>query len=499
MLVAARRGSPMLVTRSAQRGSPLLVAARAAPARHIALTTSRRGAGTSSQFLAVLAPARRGIATAPARRGLATTSANNLVPAALRGLDYVGTVAFAASGTMVAGHAGMDILGCTMVGTITSLGGGTIRDLLLGRTPVFWFKEIEYLLLRVGTALAAFYAHDKLEGPVAEEALWWGDTLGIGAFSVVGAQAAASVGMGPLVVPICGMFTATCGGLVRDVLCRRPPKLLYSAAQDSPAAAGTLYAPAALSGASAYALLHFLKAPAPLAIALGCATTVGVRTYGYARNVKLPTYSDVPAGPAPRLAANDAHLVVTAWGPDATGHVAALARVLADARANISASKIATIGDDIVVMLVVSAPRGARAGLVSAATLAGKERGLKVDCRDVTPSHGTPPAAKVAGRVALEGPDSPGLVSNVASLLSKHGLNISSLDTRVVGVAPEGLQRRVTEAARSLDARDAATDLFCLEAIVTAPEKPDAAALKRDVAALRKRCRLDVLDVVMEE
>ena len=78
------------------------------------------------------------------------------------------------------------------------------------------------------------------------------------------------------------------------------------------------------------------------------------------------------------------------------------------------------------------------------------------------------------------GPDSPGLVSNVAALLARHGLNISSLDTRVVGVAPEGLQRRVTEAARSLDARDAATDLFCLEAIVTAPEKPDAAALKRD-------------------
>ena len=456
-----------------------------------AASTTRSLRCPTVQRLAVIA--------VPTRRGLATTSANNLVPAALRGLDYVGTVAFAASGTMVAGHAGMDILGCTMVGTITSLGGGTIRDLLLGRTPVFWFREVEYLLLCVGTALCAFYAHDKLEGPAAEQALWWGDTLGIGAFSVVGAQAAASVGMGPLVVPICGMFTATCGGLVRDVLCRRPPKLLYSAAQDSPAAAGTLYAPAALSGASAYAFLHFAGAGAPLAIALGCMTTVSVRTYGYARNVKLPTYSDVPAGPAPRLAANDAHLVVTAWGPDATGHVAALAQVLADARANISASKIATIGDDIVVMLVVSAPRGARAGLVSAATLAGKERGLKVDCRDVTPSHGTPPAAKVAGRVALEGPDSPGLVSNVASLLSKHGLNISSLDTRVVGVAPEGLQRRVTEAARSLDARDAATDLFCLEAIVTAPEKPDAAALKRDVAALRKRCRLDVLDVVMEE
>ena len=142
LLAAQQRAARMLVARAASRGS----------VRY------------SAQRLAVFAVPK-------ARRGLATTSANNLVPAALRGLDYVGTVAFAASGTMVAGHAGMDILGCTMVGTITSLGGGTIRDLLLGRTPVFWFKEVEYLLLCVGTALAAFYAHDKLEGPVAEEAL----------------------------------------------------------------------------------------------------------------------------------------------------------------------------------------------------------------------------------------------------------------------------------------------------------------------------------------
>ena len=55
-----------------------------------------------------------------------------LVPAALRGLDYVGTVALAAGGAMVAGHAGMDILGCAMVGTMAGIGGGTIRDLLLG-------------------------------------------------------------------------------------------------------------------------------------------------------------------------------------------------------------------------------------------------------------------------------------------------------------------------------------------------------------------------------
>ena len=237
----------------------------------------------------------------------------------------MGTVAFAASGTMVAGHAGMDILGCTMVGTITSLGGGTIRDLLLGRTPVFWFREVEYLLLCVGTALAAFYAHDKLEGPVAEEALWWGDTLGIGAFQCRG-RASGSIGRhgsvsGPYLWHVHGDVRRPGAGRALPPAAEEATRRLLGGAGLAPAAAKSNFlvdaidAPQRCPAATVFALLHFVGAGAPLAIALGCATTVGVRTYGYARNVKLPTYSDVPAGPAPRLAANDAHLVVTAWGP----------------------------------------------------------------------------------------------------------------------------------------------------------------------------------------
>ena len=155
--------------------------------------------------------------------------------------------------------------------------------------------------------------------------------------------------MGPAVTALCGMFTATCGGLVRDVLCRRQPRLLYSPDASTPAAAGTLYAPAALSGAALFTAVSRFGAPQPAAIAAGTATTVAVRLFGHRYNVKLPTYSEDlgDAAPAPRLDPVDAHLFVTAYGGDRVGRVAALTKCLSDARANISASKILTIGDDI--------------------------------------------------------------------------------------------------------------------------------------------------------
>ena len=196
--VVARRPDVTRALRAAQSSR-----ACAPPfARRPPALSSRRVEARATRGLTASASSRgiassRGLALS---RGLASSSssssrADEFVPAALAGLDYIGTVAFAASGTLVAGAAGMDVLGCSLVGTITSLGGGTVRDLLLGRTPVFWFRAPQYLLICLGTALTTFYAADALEGEAAQEALWWGDTLGIGAFSVVGAQAAAAAGM----------------------------------------------------------------------------------------------------------------------------------------------------------------------------------------------------------------------------------------------------------------------------------------------------------------
>jgi hypothetical protein len=137
---------------------------------------------------------------------------------------HAGTAAFAAAGTLVAGETGMDTLGCLIVGAITAIGGGTARDILLGRFPVFWFTQTSYIWLCIATSvrtieascsplicicqwsgpprplnhrrfwqLATFYCDDMLEqaGLLHDSVLFWGDTLGLGAFCVVGAQVCA--------------------------------------------------------------------------------------------------------------------------------------------------------------------------------------------------------------------------------------------------------------------------------------------------------------------
>ena len=489
--LARGRSQPMLALSRSSTTQPMLALSRSST------TQPMLALGRSSRRVALVRP----LASGPTVADGVLKS----VPVALTTLDYVGTVAFAASGTMVAGQAGMDVLGCCFVGTVTSLGGGTIRDLLLGRTPVFWFKDTSYLLLCLGTALATFFARDSLEeaGLLDDEVLWWGDTLGIGAFSVVGAQAAAGVGMHPVVTALCGMFTATCGGLVRDVLCRRQPRLLYSPKAEAPAAAGTLYAPAALAGASLFTLLSRVGAPATAAVALGGACTIAVRLYGSVFNVKLPTYVLADDAPAPRLDPVDAHLFVTAYAPDRIGHVAALTKCLADARANISASKILTIGDDLAFMMVVSAPHAARGDLAERVKAAGREKGMVVQTHDITPSQAARAASKQSapqftGRVSLQGPDSPGLVHNLTALLRDHGLNITALDSRVFERSRLG--RRDTpadETARSLAHRKA-TDIFDLAAVVTADARPKP-TLHADAARLKETFHLDVLDIRFED
>ena len=94
----------------------------------------------------------------------------------LRTLDWIGTVAFATSGTITAGYAGLDLLGCTIVGTITSLGGGTVRDLLIGNSPVFWVQEYEYILLCIAASVCTFFTwkdiEDEGKGIISENGMY---------------------------------------------------------------------------------------------------------------------------------------------------------------------------------------------------------------------------------------------------------------------------------------------------------------------------------------
>jgi uncharacterized membrane protein YeiH len=130
-------------------------------------------------------------------------------------LMYFGDAVFALSGALLAGRKRMDIIGFVLIGTITGIGGGTLRDLLLGRT-VWWTQQPLELMLCVVVSLIAFFV---IPASVARRK-WmnWADALGLAAFAVVGCHIALSVHVPPVVAIFMGMLTATGGGVIRDVV-----------------------------------------------------------------------------------------------------------------------------------------------------------------------------------------------------------------------------------------------------------------------------------------
>ena len=228
----------------------------------------------------------KSITAAPFNRG--KNSANKT----LRALDYLGTVSFAVGGCITAGHAGMDALGCTIVGTITAVGGGTVRDLLLGQLPVFWALEVEYIGLCIVAGLATFFFHiddknatdlddqGKEIVPMESQFMYWMDSIGLGSFCVIGCQNGIRMRFHPLICILSGMFTATFGGLIRDILCERHIKILRPTEE--------LYASATLIGASAYMIVKKAGGSRYLRIASGLLGCIGMRVLASDWNLTLP-------------------------------------------------------------------------------------------------------------------------------------------------------------------------------------------------------------------
>ena len=136
----------------------------------------------------------------------------------------VAIVAEAMSGAIMGMRRGMDLFGICMIGTVTALGGGTIRDVLLGHYPLGWIAHPEYLLFTVGaavvTAVVARYLHHL------RTVFLLVDGLGLVAFCVIGCDIAMSAKMHPAIVVLAGMITGVFGGLLRDILCNQIPLVL---------------------------------------------------------------------------------------------------------------------------------------------------------------------------------------------------------------------------------------------------------------------------------
>ncbi|AMO98187.1 trimeric intracellular cation channel family protein [Collimonas sp. NPDC087041] len=142
----------------------------------------------------------------------------------LHTIYLVAIVAEAMSGAIMGMRRGMDLFGICVIGTITALGGGSVRDVLLGNYPLGWIAHPEYLLFTVGAAIVTAMVARSLHH--LRKVFLLVDGLGLVAFSVIGCDIARANGMAPAIVVLAGMITGVFGGLLRDVLCNQIPLVL---------------------------------------------------------------------------------------------------------------------------------------------------------------------------------------------------------------------------------------------------------------------------------
>lgn len=194
-------------------------------------------------------------------------------------IGWIGLVAFAVSGALVASRKEMDIVAFIFFGTVTGIGGGTFRDLVLGAVPVFWIKEPVYLLVcALASAATFFLAHIPYS---RLRVLLWLDAAGMAVFCVLGAEAA--LGHGFLVAVTCGVMTAVVGGFIRDMMGAESPVIMR----------GEIYATAAFLGSAGY-LLGLSVLPRDYAILLGVALAFALRALAIRFRWRLPVYKRRP-------------------------------------------------------------------------------------------------------------------------------------------------------------------------------------------------------------
>lgn len=195
----------------------------------------------------------------------------------MRTIDLIGVAVFAVSGALAGVRKGLDVLGVTVVAVVTSIGGGTIRDLLLDRHPIFWIADPGYLWAGIiGAVASILYARRWF---ATRQALLVADALGLAFFAVAGAQVALQEGHSALIAVLMGTITGVAGGVVRDVLLAEIPLVLRPE---------HLYATAAIAGIAVYLLLLRLPVFSGWAAPAGMFTTALLRILAIRYALVLP-------------------------------------------------------------------------------------------------------------------------------------------------------------------------------------------------------------------
>ncbi|GLR77044.1 TRIC cation channel family protein [Aliivibrio sifiae] len=195
-------------------------------------------------------------------------------------IDMFGTAIFAISGVLLAGRLKMDPFGVTVLASVTAIGGGTIRDMALGATPVFWINDTNYLLVIFVTCILTMLIIRK-----PKRLPWYvlpvSDAIGLAVFVGIGVEKALKYNADPMVAVIMGVITGCGGGIIRDVLAREVPMVLRS----------EVYATACILGGIVHTSALEFNVQSSTAMLMGVATTLVIRLAAIRWHLSLPTFA----------------------------------------------------------------------------------------------------------------------------------------------------------------------------------------------------------------
>ncbi len=192
--------------------------------------------------------------------------------------DLLGVAVFAISGALAAGRKSLDLLGVLVIAVVTAVGGGTLRDVLLDRTPVFWIQDTTYLFVIIAATFVTIFYSRYRKPPM--KALLIADAFGLALFAILGAGIAQSAGASGIIVMIMGTMTGVAGGVIRDILTNEIPLILRR----------DFYATAALLGILLYQFLLAISVPDSIATVSSMILIIVLRFAAIFKNLRLPVF-----------------------------------------------------------------------------------------------------------------------------------------------------------------------------------------------------------------
>ncbi|HKJ18431.1 MAG TPA: trimeric intracellular cation channel family protein [Xanthomonadales bacterium] len=194
------------------------------------------------------------------------------------GLEMLGTAAFAVTGALAASRKNMDVFGFCVLALMPAIGGGTVRDVIIDRTPVFWIADNRYVIVALVAALVVYFTTWKPGS--RRRLLIWMDAIGLALFATLGTEISLAHNTGPLVAVMLGVTTAVTGGMIRDIICTEIPLVL----------SGEIYATAAFASSLTFVVADYVGLNESLALGLAVVIGFTIRALAIKFDWSLPKW-----------------------------------------------------------------------------------------------------------------------------------------------------------------------------------------------------------------